>query len=114
MIRLRSLSSRNGEYVLPALPPGEYKLQVESSGFLPETRTGVILSSGQASTLNVGLTVAGATEKITVSEAPPLLQTANNKIVAQVPASLYPGNYVLVVRSLATGQKSDPVLIAIK
>ena len=41
-----------GEYILPALPPGEYKLTLRANGFAEDTRTGVTLYSGQASTLN--------------------------------------------------------------
>jgi carboxypeptidase family protein len=68
-----TVTSNAGEYAIPALPPGDYELVVSAPGFLSATRTGIRLSSGQASALNVQLSVAGATEQITVSEAPPLL-----------------------------------------
>ncbi len=64
-----------GEYKLPALPPGDYKLTVSASGFTSQTETGISLTSGQASTLDVKLTVAGTSQQLTVTEAPPLLQT---------------------------------------
>ncbi|MFN7937053.1 MAG: hypothetical protein U0R19_27265 [Bryobacteraceae bacterium] len=44
----------------------------------------------------------------------PLLRTSSNEIVAQVPETLAPGNYVAVVRSLATGQKSDAVIVSVR
>ena len=75
-----------GEYTIPALPPGEYKLVVSSAGFLPATRTDISLSSGQASTLNVQLAVAGGAEQVTVSEAPPLLQTTTATLGTTIPA----------------------------
>jgi hypothetical protein len=72
-----TVSNSAGQYVIPAIPPGRYKLAVKASGFRDETITNIELSAGQASTLNAALRVAEATEQITVVDAPPLLQTAN-------------------------------------
>lgn len=44
----------------------------------------------------------------------PLLETAGNQIVAQVPEDLLPGSYVVMVRSLATGQRSEPVVVTVQ
>ncbi|MBI1789987.1 MAG: hypothetical protein HYR60_20850, partial [Acidobacteria bacterium] len=44
----------------------------------------------------------------------PLLQTAPGQIQAQVPDDIPPGMYVARVRSLATGQQSDPVLVTVQ
>jgi hypothetical protein len=44
----------------------------------------------------------------------PLLQTSAAQIVAQVPNYIPAGRYVVQVRSLATGQQSDPVLIIVQ
>lgn len=79
-------TSSGGEYAIPALPPGDYELSVTAAGFAPAKKTGVRLSSGQASALDVQLSVASATENITVSEAPPLLQTANATLGTTLPA----------------------------
>ena len=65
-----------GQYVITAIPPGMYKLLIKASGFADETLTDITLSSGQASTLNASLKVGRAAEEITVSAAPPLLQSA--------------------------------------
>jgi uncharacterized protein (TIGR03437 family) len=45
--------------------------------------------------------------------AVPLLQTAAGQILAQVPDSLTAGTQVVQVRSLATAQASDPVLVTV-
>ena len=66
-----------GEYVFTALPPGRYQLTATAPGFREEKFSDVLLSSGQASTLNVKINVLAAAEQVTVSEAPPLLQTTN-------------------------------------
>lgn len=82
----QTLTNVQGVYVIPAIPPGTYALTVTATGFGPETRTGVSLSSGQASTLNLTLSVAAAAEQVTVSEAPPLLQTSNATVGSVVEA----------------------------
>lgn len=52
---------------------------------------------------------------ITFSDmALPILSASGGQILAQVPADLASGNYVAVVRSLATGQKSDGVIVTVK
>jgi len=52
---------------------------------------------------------------ITFSDiALPILQTSANQILAQVPDEIFPGSYVAVVRSLATGQRSDPVIVTVQ
>ena len=75
-----------GGYVLPSLPPGQYSFTVKAPSFRSETRTGLSLSSGQASTLNFILQVAATQDAITVTEAPPLLQTANATLGSTIPA----------------------------
>ena len=43
-----AVTSRAGEYAIPALPPGEYELVVTAAGFLAATKTGIRLSSGHS------------------------------------------------------------------
>src|SRR5579872_3203888 len=51
-----------GEYKIPALPPGDYKLTITAAGFASASETGVVLTSGQASTIDVKMTVASASQ----------------------------------------------------
>ncbi len=44
----------------------------------------------------------------------PLLETGPDRIVGQLPEDLAPGTYVAQVRSLATGQRSDPVIVTVQ
>ncbi|MBI4877969.1 MAG: hypothetical protein HY822_25345, partial [Acidobacteria bacterium] len=44
----------------------------------------------------------------------PILQTSGSQILAQVPGDTAPGSYVAVVRSLATGQRSDAVIVNVQ
>lgn len=70
-----TVTDSSGEYVIPAIPPGTYKLTVNASGFQSRTLTAVNLTSGQGSTLNVSLDLARATQEVSVTQAPPLLET---------------------------------------
>src|SRR6476660_3547916 len=62
--RRQTITDSRGEYVIPAIPPGNYRLVVQANGFSEETRTEIPLGSGQASTLNITLNVAGATQQV--------------------------------------------------
>lgn len=72
-----TVSGDAGQYVIPAIPPGFYRLVVRKAGFNDETVNEFQLSTGQSSTLNVTLGVAATQTKMTVTEAPPLLQTTD-------------------------------------
>ena len=49
---------------------------------------------------------------VTLSEwTLPLLEVGASRIVAQIPGDLTPGAYVMRVRSLATGQQSDAMIV---
>ena len=46
-----AMTLAGGEYAIPAVPPGAYELVVAAPGFLAAAKTGIRLSSGQASAL---------------------------------------------------------------
>ena len=73
-----------GNYMFTALPPGNYGLHVTAEGFRNEEVHDVPLSSGQASTLNVNMKLLAAAGQVTVTEAPPLLQTTNATVGSDV------------------------------
>ena len=58
-------------------------------------------------------TVLGGSCVVFDGVAAPLLQTSGNRIQAQVPTTIRPGTNVVQVRSLATGQSSDPVSVTV-
>jgi outer membrane receptor protein involved in Fe transport len=68
-------SNADGYYALHNLTPGEYRVVVEAGGFKTYQREPVPVIVGTSSTVNVALDVGAATESITVSGAPPLLET---------------------------------------
>jgi outer membrane receptor protein involved in Fe transport len=81
-----TLTDSEGSYVVTALPPGEYDLSVTALRFKPEKVSKLSLSSGQASTLNLTLSLAATATEVSVVEAPPLLQTTNATLGSEVTA----------------------------
>ena len=70
------ISSANGDFVIPNIPPGTYTLEVSLKGFKALRRPGVAVSAGDQSSLGVlTLEVGSVTESITVSAESAQLQT---------------------------------------
>lgn len=44
----------------------------------------------------------------------PLIQTSRRQISTQIPAEVRPGQNVVQVRSLATAQSSDPIVVTVQ
>ena len=76
----RTVSDSAGQYVIPFLLPGEYTITASASGFEKLTHSGIILQSQEHPILNLALTIGQATETITVSGAPPLIDQANASV----------------------------------
>jgi len=64
----------NGDYRIPLLPPGSYRIEARSSGFKLGFRPGVQIAVTETARLNIQLEVGSVTEEVTVSAAEPLLQ----------------------------------------
>lgn len=67
----------DGFYTAPALLPGGYTISITASGFQTFQRTGVQLHTQENATINVELRVGAASSVVTVSAAPPLIDTAD-------------------------------------
>ena len=60
-------SNEAGNFVVAALPPGTYSLNVQSEGFQSYEQTGIIISADQALALgNIPLSIGAVTETVTV------------------------------------------------
>src|ERR1051326_652 len=73
-----AVSNAEGGYVIPLLPQGNYTLTVTKEGFKTFTRSDVHVFAGQAITVDLKLTVGAVTQQITVSGAPPVLDTTSS------------------------------------
>jgi len=69
-----------GYYILPNLSPARYELTAEYSGFAKFTQTGIVLTVGQAATIDIMLKVATAGEKVVVSTEAPVIEPTRTEI----------------------------------
>src|SRR4030081_2450823 len=72
-IALSAQSNEVGQYHLLFVNPGTYRLTVEMPGFRTFVREGILLTLGQAATLDVALQVGTQSETVTVAATAPLL-----------------------------------------
>lgn len=73
-------SSANGAYRIPLLPPGEYELTAEKTGFGKYVRKPITLRLNQQAELDFTLQIASATEVVNVTTEAPLINTTNAEV----------------------------------
>ena len=66
-----------GNYVLPNLPIGPYRLEVSLQGFRSYIQTGLVLQVDASPTINAVLAVGALEESVTVEAAAPLVDTVS-------------------------------------
>jgi hypothetical protein len=72
-----AVSSEGGDYVIPALQPGRYRLEVEKQNFKKFVRAEFTLSVQERPTLDVALEPGEVSDTVTVTSEAPLLETSN-------------------------------------
>ncbi len=70
----------SGEYSVPALAAGPYKILTSAPGFTDALQTNVVVTIGQNATLNFVLQPAGVNESVTVSSSPALINATTAEI----------------------------------
>jgi hypothetical protein len=106
-------SSDDGVYAAPSLAPGEYRVDVELSGFKPMRRGGIHLSTGEKARIDFDLAVGGVREQVTVTadasilraETASLGSVVENEQVVQLPLN---GRTFITLASLAPGVALPP------
>src|SRR5581483_1868983 len=66
-------SDNNGNFVAPALAPGEYTIKGELPNFKTQIRRGVTLQVGRQERVDLVMEVGDVAEEVTVEESAPLL-----------------------------------------
>jgi hypothetical protein len=66
-----------GAYIIQYLPVGKYTVEVNAAGFKKFVQQNLVIVVDQTQALNVVLDVGGADQTITVTEAPPLVDTTS-------------------------------------
>ena len=77
-----SATNSEGRFKLDLLPPGEYSARAEAEGMLPQNSPLIHVEIGAATELTFKLLVAGGKEMVTVSDAPPLVDTQPSAVSA--------------------------------
>ena len=67
-------TSSEGVYTAPSLAPGDYRVDVELSGFKPVRREGIRVSTGQKVRIDFELAVGDVREQVTVTADAPMLR----------------------------------------
>ena len=73
-------SNEAGNYQVPFLLPGDYRLAVALTGFKKVDRAGIRVSTGAAVTVDFALEVGAASDSVTVTAEAPLLDTATGDL----------------------------------
>ena len=79
-ISARILSDSSGNYIFPALNPGDYSIAAEKAGFKSTVVSGITLLVNQQARVDVQLQVGAVTTTVEVSGAAPLVQTTTASV----------------------------------
>lgn len=66
-----------GDYEFSSIPPGRYRLRIDSQGFKTIDYTGIVISMGDETTRNARLSVGDVAETVVVESAPAALNTTS-------------------------------------
>ena len=78
-------TSAAGTYSFPNLPPGQYRLEVQQTGFKQVVRSSVEVQIDVTSRVDVSLEVGDISQSVEVSSEAPLLQTDSSSLGTVVP-----------------------------
>src|SRR5712691_5328029 len=73
-----------GRYTAPDLTLGNYEVQAQISGFQTEVRGGITLTVGRQEVVNLALKVGQISDKITITEAAPLVESTTSAMSSLV------------------------------
>lgn len=71
----QSATNDSGNYTFPDLPPGNYSVTVEASGFKNATQQSINLASNSSTRIDVTIEAGSVAETVLVTTAPPAHQT---------------------------------------
>jgi hypothetical protein len=80
----KTVTNEKGEYAVPALPSGDYRVTVSKSGFKVATIPNVSLIVGVAGTVNVKLEIGQATETVEVQAGAEIVQAATADVSTNI------------------------------
>jgi hypothetical protein len=87
--QLTRSSDQAGFYSIVSLPPGNYNLEVFARGFQRLLQENVIVSGNMIARLDPNLTIGGQNTTVTVTNAPPFIDTADSALGGTIENELY-------------------------
>jgi len=104
-----TVTDATGQYRIPSLPPGIYKVTFTLPGFAVVVREGVEMSGTGTITINAEMRVSAIEETITVTGETPVVDirstrreaVLNSEVVASLPASRGVGNLLMAVPGIS-------------
>ena len=69
-----------GIYTVPTLPAGTYRVEASKEGFTTAIQTDVVVESSRVQTVPLTLSVGAVSTQVTVSEAPPVIETSQARV----------------------------------
>jgi hypothetical protein len=88
-IVVMATSTSAGDYSVSTLDPGDYTVTVTAAGFEKLTQQNVHVNALETQTLNPKLTVGATDTSVTVTTAPPQLETTNAQLGATLENDMY-------------------------
>ena len=81
---IKTNTNERGEWAVPSMPAGTYRVTVTKPGFKVANVTGVVMSAGVPATVPVKLEVGQATETVTVSTGAEIVQTQSAEVSSTI------------------------------
>src|SRR5258706_8266937 len=79
-VKYSTQTNQTGTYVIPSLPPGDYRIEIEKTGFHSIVKPDVTLHVQDRIELNFEMAVGSASETVTVSGGAPLVNTQDASV----------------------------------
>src|SRR5215510_4865249 len=114
--QLVAVTDAQGNYAIPELPIGEYRVSYDLTGFQRMVRENIIIAAGFNAEINVQLKVGSVQETVTVSGLSPVVDTTSTTpsthltgqfISETLPASRTLQEFVVTAPSLVPSQRAD-------
>ena len=88
-VAVSTTSSASGDFEVSTLDPGVYTVTITANGFEKLTQKNIQVNALETQTFNPKLTVGATTQEVTVSSAPPQLETTNATLGATMENEMY-------------------------
>jgi hypothetical protein len=88
-ISVTTTSTSAGDYSFSTLDPGVYTVKVTASGFEGLTQQQIHVNALETQTFNPKLSVGATDQTVTVTSAPPQLETSNAQLGATMESDMY-------------------------